>query len=114
MLIGRKTFDEIGILPERTMILLSKTIPPHQEGSVIFCDSIASALERTNQERSLFVIGGAEVYAQMMPLADELRISHIHSTHTCDTWFPEISPKIWRPISTTEYNNFTHIHYHRI
>jgi dihydrofolate reductase len=44
------------------------------------------------------VIGGAEVYAQAMPLATGLEITQIHAAPEGDTRFPRIDPAVWREI----------------
>ncbi|HSX25188.1 MAG TPA: dihydrofolate reductase, partial [Candidatus Andersenbacteria bacterium] len=88
-------------------------LPLVRGGDVTFCSSIQDALEQTKQERSVFVIGGGEVYAQMMPLADEMRISFIHKEYTGDVLFPKIDQRIWQEVSRKEYPLFTHIHYIR-
>ena len=45
------------------------------------------------------VIGGAEIYAQAMPLADRLEITRIHMQPEGDTVFPPIDPAVWREAS---------------
>ena len=119
VIMGRKTYESIGhALPGRKMFVLSRSphpnpLPIRGEGSIIFCTSVQDALEQTKQERSVFVIGGGQVYAQMMPLADELLISHIHQEYSGDVFFLNIDQRIWQEVSRTEYPRFTHIHYIR-
>jgi dihydrofolate reductase len=49
------------------------------------------------------VVGGAEIYAQAMPLADRLEITHIHARPEGDTTFPAIDPAIWREAARSEH-----------
>ena len=120
LIMGRKTFESIGhVLPGRTMYVLTRNAfpsPPSIQGErvdVVFCSSIQDALEKTKKERTIVVIGGGEVYAEFMPLADEMRISFIHKAYSGDILFPKIDKTIWQEVEKTEYNLFTHIHYTR-
>ncbi len=114
IIMGRKTFDSIGReLPGRKNIVLSRT-------------GTYSSIEKALQEidgKDAFVIGGAEVYAQMMPIADEMRISHLKQAFSGDTFFPHFALRasrgkpeeiVWRAVETTEFSQFTHIRYTRI
>ena len=134
IIVGRKTYESIGhTLPGRRMFVLSRTVPlltkeglgevsrdavppltpPSKGGEITFCSSIQDALEKTKQERSVFVIGGGQVYAQMMPFAHEMRISHLHAEYPGDVYFPHVPLQVWQELSRIEYPLFTHIHYVR-
>ncbi|OGY31129.1 MAG: hypothetical protein A3C02_01005 [Candidatus Andersenbacteria bacterium RIFCSPHIGHO2_02_FULL_45_11] len=118
VIMGRTTFESIGKpLPGRTTIVLSHTphpnpLPIRGEG-IIWHNSIKKALEATGG-KDAFVIGGASVYAQMMSVADEVRISHVKASHPGDALFPTIDPTIWEIAETHDYPLFTHIRYIRI
>lgn len=114
VIMGQKTYESIGhALPGRQMFVLTHSPQPTPSPDLVFCSSIQDALNKTKSERSVFVAGGGSVYAQMMPLADELRISHINQEYPGDVLFPEIHPNTWKESSRTEYELFTHIHYIR-
>jgi len=120
LIVGRKTYESIGHeLVGRRLFVLSRSphpnpLPVRGEGnSVFFCSSLEYALEKTKHERSVFVIGGGDVYAQMMPIADEMRISHIQKVYTGDITLPFISPDVWQIKEQINYKLFTHIHYTR-
>lgn len=105
VIMGRKTFESIGKeLPGRKNIVLSHT------GTY---SSIEKALQEI-QGKDAFVIGGGHVYAQMMPIADEMRISHLKQAFSGDTLFPLIDPNTWQVTGKEEYPEFTHIRYIRI
>ena len=105
VIMGRKTFDSIGKeLPGRKNIVLSHS-------------GLYSSIEKAllvAEGKTCFVIGGAEVYDQMMPIADEMRISHLKQAFSGDTFFPAIDQTIWQEAEKTEYPEFTHIRYIRI
>ncbi|CAG0903198.1 unnamed protein product [Cyprideis torosa] len=72
-------------------------------------------------ENRVCVIGGGEIYAQMMPFADRLEITHLHDHLDGDTFFPEIDPKIWHctrelyhPIDERHAIDFTFCTYDRL
>ncbi len=118
IIMGRKTFDSIGReLPGRQNIVLSHAphpspLPIRGEG-IIWYTSIEKALQEISG-KDAFVIGGASVYAQMMPIVDEMRISHLKASYPGDVLFPEIDQKIWSIAETSDYPLFTHIRYIRI
>ena len=104
VIMGRKTFESIGKeLPGRKNIILSKA------GTY---SSIKKALQEIGNADA-FVIGGGHVYDQMMPIADEMRISHLKQAFSGDTLFPAIDPSIWQMAEKTDYPEFTHIRYIR-
>ena len=105
VIMGRKTFESIGReLPGRENIVLSHT------GAY---DSMEKALQKIGG-KDAFVIGGASVYAQMMPLVGEMRISHLKSAFQGDVSFPAIDPKTWKIAEKQDYPLFTHIRYTRV
>lgn len=105
VIMGRKTFESIGHeLPERQNIVLSHAGP---------YNSIKKALQEIGG-KDAFVIGGASIYAQTMPLVDEMRISHIKASYQGDVMFPVIDPAVWKITAEHDYPLFTHTRYIRI
>lgn len=86
---GRLTHESIVArlgrpLPGRTTIVVSRTVPPGEDGDVRYLPSLAQALaaaaclaERAGQEE-FFVIGGASVYEQALPSADRVYLTRVH------------------------------------
>ena len=54
--------------------------------------SLAEAIELAAGAERVFVIGGAELFVQALPLADELRLTEIEREYTGDSFFPELPP----------------------
>ena len=50
----------------------------------------------------IVVIGGTEIFAQTMALADRLEITHVHVQPEGDVYFPAIDPKLWRETARSE------------
>ena len=103
VLMGRKTYLSLWIkpLPRRTSIVVSRD-PAFTAPGVIVAPNLAAALQAARGDAlrrgsgAVMVIGGAEIYAQTMPLADRLEITQIHVTPPGDTRFPAIDPAVWR------------------
>ena len=93
VIMGRKTFDEIGRkpLPNRTNIIVSRgSVAPAIVPSVVFASSIDDALRKipaTDEEA--FIIGGAEIIRQTMALAERMYVTQVHADVPGDTFMPE-------------------------
>lgn len=88
IVMGRKTWDSIGRpLPGRRNIVLTRNPAWHAEGAER-AESLHDALVRARDARKVFVIGGAEVYAQALPMADELALTEIDADFDADAFFP--------------------------
>jgi len=105
---GRKTYESLHIkpLPGRTNIVVTRDATFTAPG-VLVARSLETALEAARGDAlrrgtDIMVIGGAEIYAQAMPLADRLEITRIHMRPEGETAFPPIDPAVWREVSLTE------------
>lgn len=101
VIMGRKTFLSLpkGALPNRRNIVLSRNPDNTFPGTETFT-SIEEALAHCNDDEKIYVIGGAEIYRQAFPIADELNITLVHDTPPlADTFFPDISNKEWKEVS---------------
>jgi dihydrofolate reductase len=89
IVMGRKTWDSIGRpLPGRRNIVVTRD-PQWQAGGAERAGSIDEALALARGEARLFVIGGAQIYAQTLPIADELVLTEIDADAAdADTFFP--------------------------
>ncbi|MBO6018412.1 MAG: dihydrofolate reductase [Prevotella sp.] len=92
IIMGRNTFLSLpkGALPNRRNIVLS-----HTQKDFPGCDTYASleeALSHCAPQEDVYIIGGASVYSQALPLADRLCLTEIDDTPaTADTFFPDYS-----------------------
>lgn len=94
VLMGRRTYESIGRpLPDRTNVVLTRNPNYVCEGCMVM-HSIAEVLARFRDQK-IFVIGGAEVFAQFLPLASELHVTLIDQEFVGDVHFPEIDPAVW-------------------
>lgn len=100
IIMGRKTFDSIGkALPNRTNIVITRNEGWHVEG-VLVAHSLAEAIEKAQSiDEEIFIIGGGNIYAQAMELADVLEVTEVLESFEGDAFFPIIDPQIWREVS---------------
>jgi dihydrofolate reductase len=116
VLMGRKTFEEIGEkpLPGRPCYVL--TSRRYQRDDVTTFRSVDEALKYFRQGRhaydKVFVIGGGQIYRLFLPQADELIISEVHKSYEGDTFFPDYRQdigRIWEEETgkRQEYDDFT-------
>ena len=86
VVMGRKTFESIGrLLPDRENRIVTRQADFQVEGARIF-SSVEAACEGAGE---IFVIGGAEIYRQALPMADRLYITRIEKDFEGDTCFPK-------------------------
>lgn len=99
VIMGRKTFESIGKgLSGRRNLVVSRNPEFRPEGAERV-PSLAAALETAGPAGEVFVIGGAEVYRQAMPLADRLYLTLVHAAPEGDAHFPLPRPTEWKLVS---------------
>ena len=109
VVMGRKTYTSIGgPLKGRTNIMITRDRSFAAPGMVV-ATTLAAALDVARGDASrrgvdaIAVIGGADVYAQCMGLADRLLITHVHLRPTGETRFPTIDTATWRAAGQSEH-----------
>jgi dihydrofolate reductase len=108
VVMGRRTFESIGRpLPKRTNIVVSRGFGAPE--GVLVASSLEQALELAGGgscESDVFVIGGGQIYAQSIDLAQKLYITHVHTViEDADAFFPAIDPQVWQVESRSELYN---------
>lgn len=104
VIMGRKTFDSIGrLLPGRRNIVISRQ-PAPKDFTADWVDSIESALGLVADQPEVMIIGGAELYRQMLPRADRLYLTLIELETAGDAYFPDYQiQQCWRLLESTEH-----------
>ena len=105
VIMGRKTFESLpkGALPNRKNIVVSRNPDLQIEGAMV-CSSLDAALLKCLDEEEVFIIGGAQIYRQALPMADKLYLTKIHAAFPeADVFFPEINYKEWREVGREMY-----------
>lgn len=94
VVMGRKTFESIGRpLPGRQNIVISRN--GFSAEGVTSADSIDAALQLVSDVEEVMIIGGANIYLQMIDKADRLYLTHVDAECEGDAWFPEIKNNDW-------------------
>lgn len=111
LVMGRKTFESIGRpLPGRETILLSRhefTAP----GTVTVPDVTALDAYLGDDPREVFVAGGAEIYALLLPRCSDLYLTRVKRTVAGDTFFPPFEDQFVHVGNVMETADFTVEHY---
>lgn len=97
VIMGRKTFESLpnGPLPNRRNIVISRN-PGYSYPGVETAASLKDAIELVYDAEEAMIIGGAEIYSQVLPLTDKLYLTRIDATcPDADTFFPTINPDEW-------------------
>ncbi|WP_116653924.1 dihydrofolate reductase [Pelagibacterium sediminicola] len=101
LVMGRKTFESIGRpLPGRTNIVVTRQKDYAPEG-VVVVPSLEAGIEHAKAVAArdgadeIFINGGGELYAQAMPVANRLYITHVDADPEGDTFFPAIDERQW-------------------
>ena len=95
---GRKTWDSLPPrfrpLPGRRNVVVSRQPGLRLDGAEV-CTSLDEALSTLAKVGRVFVIGGGQLYAQALPLADELVLTEVDADLEGDTYFPAIDRRLW-------------------
>lgn len=103
LLMGRRTHQSIGRpLPGRRNIVISR-----QPGlEIAGCDVAGTpdeALALVDDAAEVMVIGGGDLYRQLLPRTGRIEMTRVHATIEGDTFFPELRPEDWRLVSAEEH-----------
>ena len=104
ILMGRKTWASLGRpLPGRDNIVLTRDAGLERRGTAsgaIVVHSVAEVLARFADVPEIAVIGGAELYRLVLPIADRIELTRVHARIPGDTYFPELKPEEWRVVAS--------------
>lgn len=104
VIMGRKTFESIGRpLGGRVNIVISRGFSTGEDVAVAGSLEEAFAVAESTNLEKCFVMGGGQIYAQALPHADRLVVTHVHTAiEEADTFFPPIDPEVWKAESRSE------------
>lgn len=112
IIMGRKTWESIGrALPGRRNMVLTRS---HRElpGAECYRDLIDAL--RAAGDTTVFIIGGAEVYAAALPLANEMYLTFVAHDGGGDTKFPEFNPADWHETYREQHPDHEFVVLHRV
>ena len=91
IIMGRKTFESIGMpLPNRTNIVITHDPEYYAEG-VTVVHSVEEALKEAEGTDEVFIIGGGQIYQEVIDKADKLYLTIVEGNPDADTFFPDYS-----------------------
>ena len=103
MLMGRLTYESIGkALPGRRSIILTRQVDFQAQD----CEVVATAdaaIAAAGDVEELMIIGGGNVYEQLLPMSDRVYLTRVHAHIDGDTFFPEIDAAEWRSIDAESF-----------
>jgi dihydrofolate reductase len=109
VVMGRKTFASIGRpLTGRTTIVVTRD-PSFTAPGTVVASTLDAALTAARGDAlrrgtdTIIVAGGAEIYAQALPLATQLVITRVHRRVDGDAYFPQIDPNLWHESARSEH-----------
>lgn len=111
LIMGRKTYESIGrALPGRITVIITRTRDyrpagcpdPHVCHVTHSLDEALSLAEQSG-ENEAFVIGGGQIFALALPLADRIYLTRVHTISQADTFFPAFNEAEWRSKESRRY-----------
>ena len=96
ILMGRKTFESLprGPLPNRRNIIISRSLPT-QPGAEVY-PTIQQAMEACASDEEVFIIGGGEIYRQLLPDTERIYLTRVQASFPdAEVFFPELDPTQW-------------------
>jgi len=115
IVMGRKTYDSIGKpLPGRDTVIVTRNMDYAVPGCVAV-NSLDAALTVSFSDAEVFFVGGADLYRQVLPIANRIYLTEIRRVFDGDAFFPEFDMRQWSETSReqhrTEGDNGFEYHY---
>jgi len=114
VLMGRKSYESMGkpLANRRNVVVTSKNIP-----GIETYKSLNEALEALKIEETVFVIGGGEIFEQMLEKVNEMQLTHVDQLVEGDVFFPKyehLLGKLFREKAREEHEGYAFVDYVRI
>ena len=106
VIMGRRTFDSIDRKPlanRKNIIITSRKDLP--SSGIIIAHSVNEAIDNSFDDGEVFILGGATIYEQFLPLADRMYLTLVKATYKADTFFPDFNRDQWKIIEQTDITN---------
>lgn len=119
VIMGRKTWDSLPKkpLPNRRNLVVTRQTGFQAAGAEVFAD-LSDALSACAGADEIIVMGGAQIYAQALPLATDMRLTEVALTPQGDVHFPEFQAADWLQCSREQHTaangiEFAFVHWQR-
>lgn len=115
LLMGRATYESIGRpLPGRTTVVLTRQQDWSAPGVRVAHDLDSALRLAGDLGDQVFVVGGAQVYADTLGFADRLVITSVDASPEGDTYFPSVDWSEWQEVGRHPYDGFSIVTYDRV
>ncbi len=109
IVMGRRTWESLGRpLPGRQNIVLTRRADYEAPGAQVI-HSLDELEQMELMDAEVMVIGGAEIYALLLPRLSRLHVSEVQGSFEADTYFPPFEHLLPRREVQAEYEGFTHV-----
>ena len=96
IVMGRNTWESLGrALPGRPNLVVSRNPLYKADGATIY-PNLEAALAACQAAERICVIGGEQIFAHALPIADEIVATEVHAEVEGDTFFPNVDPQAWQ------------------
>ena len=103
IIMGRKTFESFPKpLPNRTHVIITRQKEYLVENCIVV-HSLEDAIAISPQNEEVFIIGGAQIYEQSIPLADKIDLTRVHTSLDADAFFPEFDTSEWNLVFSEKH-----------
>ncbi len=100
IIMGRKTLESFPKpLPNREHIVITRNREYQPKFDCVLTYSLEEAMAYAENDDTVFVIGGGQIYKQAMKIATKIELTRVHAKVEADTFFPEIPMKEWHLIT---------------
>lgn len=103
VLMGRKTYESIGRpLPGRHNIVVSRNADFSAPGCTVV-SSTDAALQAAGDAPEIMIIGGAQLYVELLPRVQRVYLTRIDAAFDGDAWFPMLDSHAWREVERSDH-----------
>lgn len=110
VIMGRRTWDSLPPrfrpLPGRRNLVLTRQETWNEVGAYRF-NSLRNALSFCENDAYVWIIGGAQIYAEALPLASRIEVTEIAQTFDGDAWAPALLAEEWKETDREAHTSAT-------
>jgi dihydrofolate reductase len=100
---GRRTYESIGrLLPGRTSVIVTRQGDYTVPGAIVV-HSLPEAFEACGGDDEIFVVGGAALFRETLPIAHRIYLTVVDAEPEGDTFMPEFDTTQWREIESRSF-----------
>jgi dihydrofolate reductase len=103
IVMGRRTYESISrLLPGRTTVIVTRQSDYSVPGAIV-AHSVREALDACRGDDEIFVIGGADIFREALPLADRIYLTVVDAEPQGDVFMPDMEMDEWEESSAQSF-----------